>query len=285
MPVMDGFAATRLIRTWVGTEIPVLAMTAGVTESERKQCTDAGMDDFIAKPIELAQMLATIRRHLHGSARQADAGAGMVAEANLQKSGASEKSILNMRQLDALATGNAGFESTIVGLVEGIVNRGVAPLDEARRAWTAADESACAKVLHRLRGEIGSLGAERLVDATSICEQAIKRGEAQTIPALLERVEVELGLTLGQARSWLAGRKAAAAAGPIEAPNVDPAIVSEGFAALRAQLAAHDIDACVRYRMLRPSLARRMTGQALAGLDRAIEQLDFAAALAHLQGL
>ncbi|MYN40994.1 response regulator [Duganella sp. FT109W] len=62
MPVMDGFAATRHIRA-LGLTLPVLAMTAGVMQSEQDQCIDAGMDDFIAKPVDVEQMLDTISRH------------------------------------------------------------------------------------------------------------------------------------------------------------------------------------------------------------------------------
>jgi len=64
MPEMDGFTATGLIRTELGLTLPVLAMTAGVMESEREQCIASGMNDFIAKPIDVEQMLAVIRRHL-----------------------------------------------------------------------------------------------------------------------------------------------------------------------------------------------------------------------------
>ncbi|WP_317204145.1 CHASE domain-containing protein [Janthinobacterium sp.] len=53
MPVMDGFAATRVIRAELGLALPVLAMTAGVMLSEREQCLDSGMSDFIAKPIDV----------------------------------------------------------------------------------------------------------------------------------------------------------------------------------------------------------------------------------------
>jgi PAS domain S-box-containing protein len=283
MPVMDGFAATRLIRTWVGSDVPVLAMTAGVTESERKQCTDAGMDDFIAKPIELNQMLATIRKYLPDAAEQFDGKAGFESAAPTQASGASLKPILNMDQLTALASGNSGFESTIVGLVEGIVGKGIAPLEEARRAWAAEEENACAKVLHRLRGEIGSLGAERLVDAAAVCEQAIKRGQRERIPVLLEQVEAELRLALAQARSWLAGREPAIVSGShSDAPPVQPELEGKEIEALKTLLAAQNIDACERYRSMRPALARHMTAQDLGALDHAIEQLDFAAALAHL---
>jgi PAS domain S-box-containing protein len=64
MPVMDGFAATRAIRHELGLTLPVLAMTAGVMASEREQCLASGMDDFIAKPLDIDQMFATIQRHL-----------------------------------------------------------------------------------------------------------------------------------------------------------------------------------------------------------------------------
>ncbi len=60
MPEMDGFEATRAIRTRKLTRAPIIAMTAAVLDAERQACVDAGMDDFIAKPVlinELEQML------------------------------------------------------------------------------------------------------------------------------------------------------------------------------------------------------------------------------------
>ena len=64
MPVMDGFTATRKIRDELGLSLPVIAMTAGVMESEREQCTSAGMNDFIPKPIDVEHMFATLIRYL-----------------------------------------------------------------------------------------------------------------------------------------------------------------------------------------------------------------------------
>ena len=73
MPVMDGFEATRIIRQQLGLKLPVLAMTAGVMQSEKEECTAAGMNDFIAKPVDVAQMMGTILRYfsrdLPGDAR------------------------------------------------------------------------------------------------------------------------------------------------------------------------------------------------------------------------
>jgi PAS domain S-box-containing protein len=64
MPVMDGYTATRVLREHLGLTLPVLAMTAGVTDSERRLCIDAGMDDFIAKPIEVEQLFAILSKYL-----------------------------------------------------------------------------------------------------------------------------------------------------------------------------------------------------------------------------
>jgi signal transduction histidine kinase/DNA-binding response OmpR family regulator/integral membrane sensor domain MASE1 len=64
MPEMDGFEATRLIRSELKLTLPVVAMTAGVMASEREQCIASGMDDFIAKPVDAEDMLLTIQRNL-----------------------------------------------------------------------------------------------------------------------------------------------------------------------------------------------------------------------------
>jgi signal transduction histidine kinase/DNA-binding response OmpR family regulator len=64
MPVMDGYAATRLIRQELGLRLPIIAMSAGVMAAEQEECRAAGMDDFIGKPIDIEQMYATIGRYL-----------------------------------------------------------------------------------------------------------------------------------------------------------------------------------------------------------------------------
>ncbi|NLU49030.1 MAG: response regulator [Syntrophomonadaceae bacterium] len=67
MPVMDGFTATRAIRDGErgrGRRVPIIAMTARAMEGDRELCQEAGMDDYLSKPVELQEMLAVLERWL-----------------------------------------------------------------------------------------------------------------------------------------------------------------------------------------------------------------------------
>ncbi len=69
MPVMDGYAATRMIRQDLGlTALPIIALTAGVLADERAMALDAGMTDFLGKPAGVAHTLRVLRRHLAATA-------------------------------------------------------------------------------------------------------------------------------------------------------------------------------------------------------------------------
>ena len=63
MPVVDGLSATRTLRLEFGlTELPIIAFTAGVLSNERQKALDAGINDFLPKPIDLEEMVAVILR-------------------------------------------------------------------------------------------------------------------------------------------------------------------------------------------------------------------------------
>jgi PAS domain S-box-containing protein len=68
MPVMDGLTATRMIRhERLAHKTPIVAMTANAMQGDRDLCLDAGMDDYVAKPIEPDELMATLAHYLQQS--------------------------------------------------------------------------------------------------------------------------------------------------------------------------------------------------------------------------
>jgi len=66
MPEMDGFQATRAIRAQesVGQRVPIIAMTANAMQGDRERCLEAGMDDYLAKPVAILDLKTTLQRWL-----------------------------------------------------------------------------------------------------------------------------------------------------------------------------------------------------------------------------
>jgi CheY-like chemotaxis protein len=65
MPVLDGLAATRAIRSreqGTGHHVPILALTAHAMKGDRERCLEAGMDGYVAKPVNLPELTNAIRQ-------------------------------------------------------------------------------------------------------------------------------------------------------------------------------------------------------------------------------
>ncbi len=65
MPELDGLAATRAIRNEMNNgDIPIIAMTAHAMQGDRERCLEAGMNDYVSKPIDRKELFSTLRRHI-----------------------------------------------------------------------------------------------------------------------------------------------------------------------------------------------------------------------------
>jgi CheY-like chemotaxis protein len=68
MPVMDGYAATRAIRQLtLSNRIPIIAMTANAMPEDRRRCEEAGMDEYVSKPISIPHLQNAIEAASSGT--------------------------------------------------------------------------------------------------------------------------------------------------------------------------------------------------------------------------
>lgn len=80
MPILDGFAATRELRAREGARararVPVVALTANIQEGSAQACLAAGMDDFVAKPVDISRLAAVLHRWVGGATREGTGASG-----------------------------------------------------------------------------------------------------------------------------------------------------------------------------------------------------------------
>src|SRR5262249_20186768 len=99
MPLMDGFDATRLIRAAEGQNehIIIIALTASARPEDRQLCLEAGMDDFLSKPVRAEEIRYAMQKWLNRSRASAS------DIENVAESSAAEESPINMATLHALS--------------------------------------------------------------------------------------------------------------------------------------------------------------------------------------
>ena len=209
MPVMDGYEATRRIRSnpsW--RDLPVIAMTANVLASDRKLAADAGMNDHIAKPLDIEQMFACIARWMAPAAvnatypAQPDSLAPQPALPPLTGTEAEDRP--DVLTLDALPTlpgidRARGLQRCMgkLPLYRNQLTRFSTALrrfeSEFVQALTAQDPEAATRIAHTLKGSSASIGALALASAAAELEAACTSGEDKVrIDTLLQSLLQQL---------------------------------------------------------------------------------------------
>ena len=181
MPEMDGFEATAAIRALDGerSRTPIIAMTANAMRGDRERCLDAGMDDYVSKPIVREELSRTIERHVAA----ATTGPGAPGEASGPEARVFDREAL-LERLD----GDAELLTELAGSFRDDLPSFVARM---RRAATTADLDELRNAAHELKGSAATIGAERLRDVARRLEEAAQNGGGGMPDSLLRELEAE----------------------------------------------------------------------------------------------
>lgn len=177
MPEMDGFEATRQIRAGTAGElvrrIPIIAMTANAMQGDRERCLEAGMDDYLTKPIRAAEMLASIARWLDQQPETPPVHVYSAAEsvAIWDKASAVERLM---------------GDEVLLGRLIGMFTDGFsARLRELDDCLQNADFGELRSIAHSMKGVTGNLGANGLHQVASQLEQAAQEADEGSCRGLI----------------------------------------------------------------------------------------------------
>ena len=175
MPVLDGYAATRALRQEPGLrELPVIAMTADAMVGDRDKVLAAGMNDHIAKPINVDAMFATLARWVRPARTDEAVAAGRSATTDPRAE------LLALPGVDARAAldGLMGDAALLRDLLCVFCDRETDFPQRFGAARAAGDAEAALRIAHDLKSEAGTFAMRALEPAAAALEQACKTGAA-----------------------------------------------------------------------------------------------------------
>ncbi|MBI5925386.1 MAG: response regulator [Aquabacterium sp.] len=189
MPGMDGYTATSHIRqnpAW--RELPVIAMTANAMLGDRERALAAGMNDHVAKPIDVEELYRTLAKWTRALNQASRAGQASTAPAGLP---------LHLPGVDvhvglARTLGNATLYMRMLRI---FVERERHFIAQWQTAWQQGDIDTVKRLLHTMQSVANTLGALGLAQA---CQQVAAEVQAQASPDQIEQAVLIMARELDQ---------------------------------------------------------------------------------------
>jgi HPt (histidine-containing phosphotransfer) domain-containing protein len=186
MPRMDGYEATAEIRrieaAGEGDRVPVIAMTANAMQGDREKAIEAGMDDYVSKPVKAQDLGAVLERWV------SEAPVPEEDTANQQEAPLDHDVLAGLRGLQG--DDETDIVAELAGMFLDDARSGLQALEEAVRD---GDAPAIEQVAHMLKGSSGNMGARMMSDLCTQLEDAGASGDLSRAPQLLGDLEAEFG--------------------------------------------------------------------------------------------
>lgn len=197
MPEMDGYAATQAIRAHeaaTGTHVPIIALTANAMPADRERCLQAGMDDYLSKPLKEQELIKILQQWVLAPPETAAlAVAETAASRPTQRVKAKAPATLDAHTLQTLrelcADEDPTFFTTVVAAFLQEATQHVANI---RTALDTNDAAALEGAAHVLRSSSANIGAGRMSDICADLQTCGRTADIAAAPLLVEQLVAEL---------------------------------------------------------------------------------------------
>jgi CheY-like chemotaxis protein/HPt (histidine-containing phosphotransfer) domain-containing protein len=144
MPIMDGLTATRIIRSELQLQIPIIALTANAFKSEIDKCKAAGMNDYITKPFEEKILIKTIERALNPLSISLITPTQPVALSNTE-------ALYNLQAITAIGNGDKAFLNKYIHL---FITQSNNALQQLKNHYANGDWNEIKNVAHSIKSSM-----------------------------------------------------------------------------------------------------------------------------------
>jgi two-component system, sensor histidine kinase and response regulator len=180
MPEMDGLEAVKMIRAWEaeqGGHVPIVAMTAHAMQGDRERCLEAGMDDYIAKPVRAKELFQTIARVFGDRETSPTAAAMEQRPAPGTDSPDDSPTAPALVDWESALNSVGGKRDLLQDLVEIYLEEAPRLLREARLAIEGLDATGLRLAAHTLKGSSRYFGQNRVGEIAYALEKMATRHE------------------------------------------------------------------------------------------------------------
>jgi CheY-like chemotaxis protein len=281
MPVMDGYEATRRIRTDPRFEaLPIIAMTANVLAHDVNEALGAGMNDHIAKPINVRDMFRTLARWVTPSHIPRGVAPGERRSGSDESLASVTAGLQQVEGLDVTdGTRRLGGDAALyVRLLRKFVQRQAGVVDEAADAAARGDIETAGRLLHTLKGVAGSIGAAGLQSQAAEAERQFA-SDGCSQPESMTALAAALRRLVGDLEQVL-GEESQAVPGQVPVSGVDDLIEQ-----LMRQVDDFDTAADETIEQLLGGIGEGNLRASLVAARQALQKYDFEAARKALEQL